>query len=168
MAPLAPADLNRRWRGQALVELALVMPLLVGIVAVLFQFGLLFVAYLSIVNETRDIGRYVAVHPDVVDGTAADCPAASTATSLWNQVCDDAPSVINAANVLPSFSPICATLSNGKCALRTAGTAVHISLTYNASSIIFLPTHFRLGSFLQVEMPSTLPAYDYYVMVEQH
>lgn len=167
MAPqalrLRPADLNRRRRGQALVELALVMPLLIGIVAVLFQFGILFVAYLSIVNETRDIGRYVAVHPDIIDGTIC-----TTASSLWKQLCDDAPSVISAANVQPTFTPLCASLVGGKCALRTAGTMIHISLTYNATSIIFLPTTFRLGSWLTVAMPTSLPAYDYYVMVEQH
>ena len=40
-----------RARAQALVELGLVMPLLVGIVMVLFQFGVLFVIYLSIVHD---------------------------------------------------------------------------------------------------------------------
>src|SRR5712691_3227127 len=106
-------------RGQSLVELALIMPLLVGIVAVLFQFGILFVAYLSIVNETRDIGRYVAVHPDTVDGTLC-----TSANSLWKQVCDDAPSVISAANVTPTFTPSCTTLASGKCTGRTAGTSI--------------------------------------------
>jgi len=56
---------------------------------VLFQFGILFVAYLSLVHETRDIGRNVAVHPDTLDGTC------TTAVSLWKQVCDDAPAVID-------------------------------------------------------------------------
>src|SRR5258708_3949654 len=66
---------TRRAHGQALVEMAFVMPLLIGIVAVLFQFGILFIAYLSIVHEMRDIGRWVAVHPDTIDGTSC-----STAT----------------------------------------------------------------------------------------
>jgi hypothetical protein len=41
-------------------------------------------------------------------------------------------------------------------------------MTYNASSLIFLPTTFRLGPWLNVAIPTSLPTYDYYVMVEQH
>src|SRR5882762_6011237 len=127
-------------RGQSLVELALIMPLLVGLIAVLFQFGILFVAYLSLVHETRDIGRYVAVHPDTIDGGCA------TASSLWKQVCDDAPAVIDPTRVTAAFSPACAALNaQNKCASRTSGTQMQITLTYNASSIIFLPVNFRLG-----------------------
>src|ERR1700704_1695090 len=88
-----PVALARHTPGQALVELAIVLPILLGIVTVLFQFGILFIAYLSIVHETRDIGRFVAVHPDTIDGVAG---TACTATgTLWRQVCDDAPTVID-------------------------------------------------------------------------
>jgi hypothetical protein len=153
---------GQRTKGQALVELALVMPVLVGLIAVLFQFGILFVAYLSLVHETRDIGRFVSVHPDTIDGTC------TTTASLWKQVCDDAPSVIDPTRVTPTFTPACATLTSGKCTSRTSGTQMKISLAYNASSIIFLPTTFRLGPWLNVAMPTALPTYDYYVMVETH
>ena len=46
------------------MELALVMPIRLGIIAVLFQFGVIFVSLLTIVHEARDVGRWVAVHPD--------------------------------------------------------------------------------------------------------
>src|SRR5712691_1217272 len=154
-------------RGQSLVELALIMPLLVGIIAVLFQFGILFVAYLSIVNETRDIGRFVSVHPDTIDGVAGTaCTAAGT---LWKQVCDDAPSVIDKTRITPTFSPACASLTAGKCTGRVAGTQMQITLQYAAAgSLIFLPTDFRLGPWLRVALPTDLPAYTYFVMVETH
>src|SRR5258707_13177961 len=95
-----PRSAHRSSRGQALVELALVMPLLVGIIAVLFQLGILFVAYLSLVHQTRDIGRYVAVHPDVLDGTPGTptppCQGAGPpAGTLWAHACTDVPSVID-------------------------------------------------------------------------
>jgi Flp pilus assembly protein TadG len=152
-----------RGKAQSLVELAIIMPLLVGLIAVLFQFGILFVAYLSLVHETRDIGRYVAVHPDTIDGGCA------TASSLWKQVCDDAPAVIDPTRVTAAFTPACAALNaQNKCASRTSGTQMQITLTYNASSIIFLPVNFRLGPWLQVAMPTTLPPYTYFVMVETH
>jgi Flp pilus assembly protein TadG len=159
-----PRPGHRSSRAQALVELALVMPLLIGIVAVLFQFGILFVAYLSLIHETRDIGRYVAVHPDTKDGTSC-----TDAGSLFKQVCDDAPSVIDTGHLqTPTFSPNCASLVSGKCAARTAGTQMHITLAYDATPILFLPSNFKLGPWFQVKIPTALPAYDYYVMVEIH
>src|SRR3979490_2748718 len=104
-----PADLRPKQKAQSLVEFAIVLPLMVGLVAVLFQLGILFIAYLSLVHETRDIGRFVAVHPDTIDGSCI------TASSLWKQVCDDAPSVIDKTKITPTFSPACASLTAGKC-----------------------------------------------------
>src|SRR6266852_9558426 len=145
---LRPANPRHKQKGQSLVEFAIILPIMVGIVAVLFQLGILFIAYLSLVHETRDIGRFVAVHPDMIDGTC------STNNSLWKQVCDDAPTVVDKTLVTPTFSPACATLSAGKCTGRTAFSQMHITLQYNASSIIFLPTTFRLGPFLNATIPT--------------
>ncbi len=41
-------------------------------------------------------------------------------------------------------------------------------IQYNASSILFLPSAFRLGPWLNVTVPTALPSYDYSIMVEQH
>jgi TadE-like protein len=161
----SPAARAHRNQAQSLVELAIVMPLFLGLVTVLFQLGILFIAYLSIVHETRDIGRFVAVHPDTIDGTTCLTP-----NSLWKQVCDDAPSVIDSTRITQvTFSPACATLTSGKCTTpRLGGTTMHISVNYDARSLIFLPTQFRLGPWLNVAIPSSLPAYNYWVMVEPH
>ena len=160
-----------RDEGQALVELALVMPLLVGIVAVLFQFGILFIAYLGLVHEMRDVARWAAVHPDTKDGSSC-----FDNNSLWKQVCDNVPSVVDPNRITFSVLPAagdgvtrsCAALSSGKCSLRPAGSELRLRLSYDASTIIFLPNNFRLGPYLQVAMPTSLPPYDYSVMVEQH
>src|SRR3954454_6518893 len=80
--------------GQALVELALTLPILLGIVAVLFQFGIIFVSYLSIVHETRDVGRWIAVHPD--DKSDADLLIMAKA---------NAPQVINPSNLNLTVTP---------------------------------------------------------------
>ncbi|MDQ6670108.1 MAG: pilus assembly protein [Chloroflexota bacterium] len=159
-----------RRRGQALVELALVMPVLVGIVAALFQFGILFIAYLSMVHEMRDIGRWAAVHPDTIDGTSC-----STPSSLWAQACADLPSVVASNHITLSVLPgadgvtrSCSSLTSGHCALRPAGAELRMRLAYDAATIVFLPSTFRLGPYLNVSIPTTLPAYDYSVMVEQH
>ena len=152
------------------------MPLLVGIIAVLFQLGILFVAYLSLVHETRDIGRFVAVHPDTIDGAPSSTstppctPGSAPAGSLWDHVCHDLPGVVDKLKVqdVPLVSPACASLSGGHCTARTTGSMIHIQMSYDASSIIFLPADFRLGPWLRVAIPTQLPTYDYYVMVEPH
>lgn len=174
MAPhllhLQSRRLSRKRGGQAVVEMALVMPLLLGIVAVLFQFGILFIAYLSMVHEMRDVARWAAVHPDTIDGSSC-----STLGSLWEHACLDAPSVVAASNITLSaiagsdgVTRSCASLTSGRCASRPVGTELRLRLVYDATSIVFLPSTFRLGSFLSVSLPTALPAYDYSVMVEQH
>lgn len=156
-------------RGQALVELALVMPLMVGLIAVLFQFGILFIAYLSLVHEMRDIGRFAAVHPDTVDGTSC-----ASASSLWAQMCNDAPSVIDPNGV--TFSIVqgadgqkrtCTALSGGRCTNRPTGVELRMQMQYDLSKIMFLPASFRLGPWLNVGLnPQVIYAYS--IMVEQH
>lgn len=165
-----PGDPIHKDKAQSLVELAIILPIMVGIIAVLFQFGILFIAYLSLVHEMRDVGRWVSVHPDIIDGS--NC---ATANSLWAQLCTDAPSVVDPARITMSIQPSadtithdCVSLTLNRCAKRQAGNELKIRLVYDASTIIFLPTQFRLGPFLNVAIRSTLPAYDYSVMVEQH
>jgi hypothetical protein len=144
----------RRLRSQALVELALVMPVLVGLVAVLCQLGVLLLIYLSLVRATRDVGRWMAVHPDTTD---AQFQAYVTA---------DMPSTISGASLSAQALPPCPTLTNGKCSSRPSGSALQIHMSYDASGNIFLPTALTLG-VLSVSAPAVLPPYDYYVMIEQ-
>jgi hypothetical protein len=165
-----PADQTGTQKAQSLVELAIILPILVGIIAVLFQFGVLFIAYLSLVHEMRDVGRWASVHPDIVDGTTC-----TTASSLWAQLCADAPSVVDPNKITLSIQPSgdgvtrdCSALASNRCTKRVAGTELKLRLQYDASTIIFLPTTFRLGPWLNVAIKSTLPPYDYSVMVEQH
>jgi hypothetical protein len=169
-----PSHLRRQpaSRAQALVELALVLPVLLGIIAVLFQFGILFVAYLTLVHEGRDIGRFVAVHPDMIDGTSCttvDTTVTPNTPSLWKIACDDAPQVINPSNLTSiTVTPACSARVNTHCVARTTGSQVTVTLTYNASSNIFWPSAFRIGPFFTYSVPPTVFTYDYTVMVEPH
>jgi hypothetical protein len=129
------------------------MPVLVGVIAVLFQFGILFISFLSIVHSTRDIGRWLAVHPDTID------------SAVTTYVQTNAPTVIDPTKLSVAVTPSC---SATPCSARTSGSALHLTLTYNAASSFFLPTTWRFGPFFDVVLPTTLPPYDYYVMVENH
>jgi Flp pilus assembly protein TadG len=146
-------DPAHKTKAQSLIELTLLTPLMVGIIAVLFQFGILFIAYLSLVHATRDVGRWIAVHPDTTDTNAVAYARA------------DMPSVIDPNLTSLLFSPPC---TSTPCTDRTAYSALQLTVSYNASSIIFLPTNFRLGPWMNVAIPTALPNYPYTVMVEQH
>jgi TadE-like protein len=164
--------------------MALVMPLLLGIVAILLQFGVRFSSYLSLVHATRDIARFVAVHPDTADGappaptppcSVAGPPAAEpTPATLWDHICRyDVPSVIDKNKIqdLPIATPACTALdANGHCPARQTGTAITINMSYDARSNIFLPQWVRWGPWLSFNVPAnfTTMTYDYTVMVEPH
>jgi Flp pilus assembly protein TadG len=145
---------NRTGSGQALVEFALVFPIMVGMVAVLFQLAILFISYLAIVHAGRDVGRWLAVHPNTTD------------TALTAYVNADLPSEISSSHLTVSATPGCPSLSSGHCTSRTSGMLQKVSLIYDASGSLFLPTTFRVGAWFVVAIPANIPAYDYYVMVE--
>jgi TadE-like protein len=60
---------TRDTRGQALVEFALVLPLLVLILMGVMQFGLLFWAQITLTQIARDTGRWVASQESCVPAT---------------------------------------------------------------------------------------------------
>lgn len=171
-------------RAQALVELALVMPVLVGIIVILFQVGILFISYLSVVHMTRDVARWLTVHPDTLDGAKGDCLAPNVAPfytaanrTLYRRMCDDAPGVIDYKNVtitiLPGYvqTPAQAArtcTSTLPCASRPAGAELRIQLKYDASSAVFLPASYHFGPFINVDLNTNLPPYEYSLMVEPH
>lgn len=72
------AGSTRSERGQAAVETALVLPLIVAVVLVLVQVGLLVRDQILVVHATREAARAAAVDPT----TAAATAAAAAATGL--------------------------------------------------------------------------------------
>ncbi len=61
--------LVKRWDGQSMVEFALILPLLVLIVAGLFDLGRAFFAYIVISNAAREGARYATLNADYMTGT---------------------------------------------------------------------------------------------------
>ena len=143
-------------RGQALVELALVLPILLGIVAVLFQFGVIFVSYLAIVHETRDVGRWIAVHPDD-----------KSDLQLQDMAKANAPQVINTSNLSLTVTPTCGTPKPTHCPNRATAATVTLHMTYDVTSSLFLPSRIRWG-FVQLQLPAMNATYDYAVEIEPH
>jgi TadE-like protein len=80
---------NRHSRGQALVEFALVLPLLVLILTGVMQFGLLFWAQITLTQVARDTGRWAvsqeSCSPAVVNVAAqANAIAAKSTLFGWS------------------------------------------------------------------------------------
>ena len=72
---------NRDERGQAVVEFALVLPLLCLLLFGIIQFGIAFYTYIDLTSATRDGARKAAVMRDSSTGVAAAQDAVKNATS---------------------------------------------------------------------------------------
>jgi Flp pilus assembly protein TadG len=72
-----PTLLRRASRGQALVEFALVLPLLVLVLLGVMQFGLLFWGQITLTQVARDTGRWAA--------TQQECDTASNRAAVVGQ-----------------------------------------------------------------------------------
>jgi Flp pilus assembly protein TadG len=179
-------------RGQALVELALVMPLMLGIVAVLFQYGILFMSYLSVIHMTRDAGRWLSVHPDTQDSdvmlyVTKDMPTSvmfptqaagpnllctysgswkcATATTLTTPPDGGLLVRMNIGCSISDYNTSTKRCMTGSALSRPAGVAQTLTITYDAASRMFLPTGIHLP-WLDVPAPGRYQTYSYYVMVE--
>jgi Flp pilus assembly protein TadG len=70
--------LKRRSRGQALVELALILPVLLLLLVIAIDFGRLFATYVAVNNAAREGVAFAAAHPTQM--TSADNPDPANAT----------------------------------------------------------------------------------------
>jgi len=144
---------DRGQRGQSVVELAIFLPLILVFGLVCIQFAVVFMAYINVLNVTRDAARWVSVHPHVIDS--------STVTTVTGRL----PAGLTAANLTLAFNPPCASLTNGKCTGRDAGTQISATSTYTIGSHLFLPSTVGWGSW-RMSIPQTLPSYTIYMQVE--
>lgn len=154
--PSTPAQ-----KAQSLVEFGFVVPLLFGVSIVLFQFGILFMVQLNLVHATRDVGRWLAVHPDTTDAALETYVRDHLPSNLM-------PSAISFAGATEQDSPWwprCGSLTSGRCAARPSGSMQWIQLRYDAAPHIFLPTVFSVG-WWSFSVPTIVPAYTYHVMIE--
>lgn len=144
---------RRRQRGQSLIEVAIFMPLIAIFGLACVQFAVLFIAYINVLNVTRDAARWIAVHPHVVD------------TTNLNLVRSRLPAGITSAALTMTVTPACTSLSSGRCTNRTNGAQISVASTYNITGHLFLPTSFGYGSMV-IQIPTTLPTYTIFMQVE--
>lgn len=70
-----PAD-----HGQATVEFALVLPLIVGVIALIVQITIISVSRLEVVDETRHVARIASLAEDPRAAASSSLPAGSTSS----------------------------------------------------------------------------------------
>ena len=63
------------------------------------------------------------------------------------------------------MSPSCTALTAGKCASRSSGDAVTVTVVANLSRVMFLPTTYGIAP-LQFRLPATMPPVAYTVLLE--
>lgn len=142
-----------RARGQSVVELAVFLPLLLFFGLACIQFAIVTIAYINVMNVTRDAARWVSVHPHVIDS--------ATTTTVKSRL----PTSLVANNLSFTYTPACAALASGRCTGRDAGVQISVRSTYNAAPHVFLPATFRLGVW-DFRIPTTLPNYTIFMQVE--
>jgi len=123
--------------GQALVEFALVLPVLLILTMLIIQYGIIFYTTLSLTNLSREGARFAATQPASTDNSVISTQQSSINTRMANV----APSNIVWNNVSSTITYYDAT-SGSEISKPAAGALVGVSLTYDMSRKLFLPSTF--------------------------
>jgi len=122
-------------KGQAMVETALILPIVILILAGIMDFGLLFNNYLIINNASREGARYAAV--------------GATDTQITNDI-KTMTSTLDQSKVKITISPSGAT--------RKTGEEVTVTIEYDnnlitpiISSIVSNPIHLKAKTVMRIE-----------------
>jgi len=133
--------------------MAIFMPLVAFFGLACVQFAVVFIAYINVMNTTRDAARWISVHPHATDAT--------NLALIRGRL----PQSISSAALTMVVTPACTSLSSAKCTARTPGVQISVASTYNIAGHIFLPTSFGYGSMV-ISVPTTLPTYTIFMQVE--
>ncbi len=157
--------LRRRESAQTLAEFGLVVPFFLAAMMAALQLSLLLMAQLAVIWITTDNIRHAATSTTGVGDNWA--LADSCQTTYRNS---KLPAIIQTANITqyqfsPAYSPSTVNCSNASAnspaTTRVRGDVLHLTMQYNPTNLIFLPT-----TFLNIPIRTTLPAYTAAAMME--
>lgn len=141
---LRSAD-RRRERGQAVVEFALILPLMILLVLIAIDFGRLFYTYVGMTNAAREGAAYGSQHAScLVPSDGVVCADPANITYVTRQEAGGDPTLA----VSKACSPSCASSSSG------AGNTVTVT---TAKSYAFLTPFVNsfFGGSLQLAVSAT-------------
>jgi Flp pilus assembly protein TadG len=146
---------GQRFRGQALVEFAIVFPIFLIVLGSVLYFGFLLYSKMSIINAAREGAHY---------GILLDPADAAFDTQVSDQVQGAAGAGLNSASVMTATEGFkvdptthlvttnaCTWGSGGTC---VAGDAVNVTVTYPFANPI--PLHLVLLGNVIIDLPSSI------------
>jgi Flp pilus assembly protein TadG len=170
-----------REKGQALVEFAITLPLFMLLILVTIELSLAFVSYYNETQMARDTSRWLSVHSRLTNDqefavevnnrmlpqpssvapilTRTGTATIATQYQVGNMYVDFSACMPYLDVTNPAGTGVCTNLD------RVAGGTLSVQISYQTLPLLFLPTTFRLGS-LVVRLPSAMPAYKVWSMVE--
>lgn len=119
------ASVMRSRKGSALVEFALVSPLIICLFLLMVQYGLIMNRFLVIVHAAREAARYAAVHPE------RDAPIKQRALDAMRGRIENNPNRVQVFVFPPEGSPE-----------RVRGRRITVKIQYDMSDELFLPSRF--------------------------
>jgi hypothetical protein len=137
---------SRGEEGQSLLEMAAGLVFLLGIVLILFESGMLFYTYISLLNATREGAAYAAKHPELAGGLPSNDP-------VWVEYLSRTTEEVNAAGLetgngeLIQSAPVVGPCGTDR--LCPITVTLHYSLT-NPTQGLILPMVGRMGLFRNV------------------
>src|SRR5690242_21366101 len=168
--PTLDQPFGRRENAQSLTEFALTLPFFMMLMMVAVQLSLLTMAQLAVMWVATDNIRHAATSTAGVGdnwSVADSCQTTYRNTKL--------PSILTTANITtftfsPSYTPTTVNCANASLNSpqpgavtppRTRGGALRLTVQYNPTNLIFLPT-----TFFGVPIRTTLPSYTAAAMME--
>jgi Flp pilus assembly protein TadG len=146
---------GQRARGQALVEFALIMPLLLVVVFALIDFSRLLFTWISITNGSRELARVVSITGPWVFNANLDTATTVNAFINLTILAGPATAVQNF-----SLSPGTGTISCSN--ISSSGCGFKLNVDYSASSITFSPGGGATGSASYALPGTALPSLPVY------
>jgi len=131
-------------RGQAIVEFALVLPVLLVLSMLIIQYGIIFYTTIGLTNLSREGARFAATQPASTVAATVATQDAAVRTRIQNVL----PPSIKWADIQNNITITCLdTAGNDKDASgnpipRAAGLLIKVTITYNMSNKLFLPSTF--------------------------
>ena len=144
---------SRISRGQSMVEFALIATVALTVMLVGVQFAMIGQAALAVSQGASALARYAAVNPGTI-GPNSSVAAKSLRTSA-QQLLSSSILTHGGADLTVTVASYTGTTTTTTSSPGYTDRAV-VSMSYNASSKIFLPTHTLLG----ITFPTTLSASD--------
>jgi Flp pilus assembly protein TadG len=139
---------SRVSRGQAMVEFAFGAALTLALMLIGVQFAIIGQAALAVSQGSSALARYIAVNPGTFGTQNGTATLPSAASALLSPTINDA----NLTVTIASYQSDGSTVETGT--IIPSQDQVKISLTYDATGKIFLPTHTLLG----ISFPTSLTA----------